>query len=238
MKYLLTSFTRSYQYFGPLAFIVIFVLFLYSYRPNPVMDSYAVTSCVIFIGSAWLGMNFLNHDHGRQTGLLILHVQSSKLFYWIQFASAAVIGLMLSASIVIYPLWSGMFDRSVSMAEFGLAITAHMLLALLGISLSLYVQNSWIPNRGRAAGLLLLMLVLSMSGLSMQGELPAEVRWLVYLLPPVSPIIEMLMKESEVAVSSKILIIVYVSGYIALLAGVYLHASSAKDTADLVRKAG
>ena len=73
IHYMLASYTRSYRYFAPMAFMLISVVFIYSYRPNPIMDSYAVTAAFLFVGSAWLGLNFLNHDQGRQTMLLIVH---------------------------------------------------------------------------------------------------------------------------------------------------------------------
>ena len=58
IHYMLASYTRSYRYFAPMAFMLISVVFIYSYRPNPIMDSYAVTAIsVCRLRLAWFELS-------------------------------------------------------------------------------------------------------------------------------------------------------------------------------------
>ncbi|KKO53339.1 hypothetical protein [Paenibacillus sp. DMB20] len=238
LKYLLVSYTRSYRYFGPVAFVIITVLFLYSYKPNPVMDSYAVTSSILFIGCAWLGLSFLNHDQGRQTGLLVLHSGSALTFYIAQFAAIVLLAACLSAGAVLYPMLTGMFNEPVGWMRFLTALSAHVSLSLLGAAIALFFQNGWIENYGRAAGMMLVLIVFSFAGLSLGSQLPEYAKWVIYLLPPVSPMVDMMMHDSERLLWEKAGMIAYSLGYTAFLLVVYLKAACSKDTADLIRKAG
>ena len=238
LRYLLVSYTRSYRYFSPIAFMIISVMILYSYKPNPVMDSYAVTSTFLFIGCAWLGTSFLNHDQGRQTVLLILHTGSARVFYSTQYAVLVLIGLIMSAAVVLYPMLTGMFGVTVGLSRFVVALTAHILLSGLGAAVALFFQSGWIENQGRATGLMLILLVLSIAGISLADSLPGSLRMMVYLLPPASPMIDMLMHAEKRGMLSGAYALVYAFGYIAALLLIYLKAACAKDAAELIRKAG
>ncbi|SMF82112.1 hypothetical protein SAMN05661091_2110 [Paenibacillus uliginis N3/975] len=238
LRYLLASYTRSNRYFPPIAFIIISVLILYSYKPNPVMDSYAVTSSLLFIGCAWLGTNFLNHDQGRQNVLLILHTGSAKVFYVTQYAVLVLICSIISTATVVYPMFTGMFDEPVGWSRFVIALMAHISLSGLGAAVALFFQSGWIENQGRATGLMLILIVLSIAGLSLADSLPASISILVYLLPPASPMIDMLMHSDQRGIARSIYTLLFSFGYTAVLLIIYLKAALAKDAAELIRKAG
>ena len=238
LKYMLLSYSRSYRYFGPLAFILIGVAFLYSYTPNPVMGSYSVTASIQFIGCAWLGISFLNHDQGRQQALLILHIGNAALFYAVQYAALSFLCIILSTGTVLYPILIGAFDGTAAPAVFVLAWLSHILVSLLGAAVALFFQNSWIENYGRAAGLLLIVIVLSFSGLSLADQLPQQLRFLPWVLPPVSPLVDMMMNEEAKGIAGKAALFIFVLAYCCLLLAVYIKASCAKDPADFGRKAG
>ncbi|WP_339248955.1 hypothetical protein [Paenibacillus sp. FSL P2-0136] len=66
------SYTVSQRFFGPVAGVIIAVLILYSYKPNPVMSSYSATAVFLFIACAWLGLSFLNHEQAVQKQVVIV----------------------------------------------------------------------------------------------------------------------------------------------------------------------
>ncbi|WP_234032640.1 hypothetical protein [Paenibacillus faecalis] len=238
LRYLLVSYTRSNRYFGPIAFMVISVLILYSYKPNPIMDSYAVTSTLLFIGCAWLGTSFLNHDQGRQNVLLILHNGSALKFYATQYTALLLISSLISLATVAYPLVTGMFAEPVGLTRLLVALAAHILLSGLGAGVSLFFQPGWIENQGRAAGFMLILIVLSIAGISIADLLPKGIHLLAYLLPPVSLMIDTLMHADQRGVLQSTYILLFTFGYTAVLLAIYLKASLAKDAAELIRKAG
>lgn len=238
LRYLFASYTRSYRYFAPIAFMIITLLLLYSYKPNPVMDSYAVTSTLLFIGCAWLGMNFLNHDQGRQTVLLILHTGSARAFYATQYAALIVIGFVLSVLAVVYPVLTGMFDEPVGIERFTLALLSHLSLSLLGAVISLYFQSGWIENQGRSIGLLLILMVMSIAGLSVGDSLPDAFIVVAYILPPASLVIDMLMNTDERGLASGAIMLLYTYIYTAVILLIYLKIACSKDAAEIIRKSG
>ncbi|GAB6931404.1 hypothetical protein JCM10914A_53870 [Paenibacillus sp. JCM 10914] len=238
IKYMLASYTRSYRYFAPIAFILISTLFIYSYRPNPVMDSYAVTSAILFIGSAWLGLNFLNHDQGRQAMLLIIHAGSAKRYYCAQYLTINLITVALYFFALVYPILTGMFDRPVTGNDLLLGFLGHALLALLGVTLSLFFQFGWIENQGRAAGMLLIVMICSLAGQSVVNKLPVALEFVPYLLPPVSVMINMMIHNEGSLTLTVILTCVYCLLYSVALLVIYMTLSIRKDAAALIRKVG
>lgn len=75
IAYFLRSYTFSQRYFAPVAGTLIAVLILYSYKPNPVMNSYAASAVMLFVGCAWLGLSFLNHEQAVQRQVAVVHLQ-------------------------------------------------------------------------------------------------------------------------------------------------------------------
>lgn len=238
IKYMLASYTRSYRYFAPVAFILISVVFIYSYRPNPILDSYAVTAVLLFIGSAWLGMNFLNHDQGRQSILLIVHSGSSRRFYTAQYSTVALLSLIFSLFAVLYPIIFGMFDKPITFDELALSYVGHAGLALLGISLSLFFQISFMENQGRAAGLLFMVIVLALAGQSIVQGLPDSFGFVPYILPPVSVMINLFMHAEGMSMLMLTLTITYLFIYSFILLVIYLWIACRKDAANAIRKVG
>nr|WP_144921905.1 hypothetical protein [Paenibacillus bovis] len=54
IKYSLHDYVRSHKYFAPISTYIILIIVFYTYKPNPVLDSYAVTASMLYVVSAWL----------------------------------------------------------------------------------------------------------------------------------------------------------------------------------------
>ncbi|UNK16616.1 hypothetical protein MNQ98_19200 [Paenibacillus sp. N3/727] len=131
-----------------------------------------------------------------------------------------------------------MFDEPVGWSRFVIALMAHISLSGLGAAVALFFQSGWIENQGRAAGLMLILIVLSIAGLSLADSLPTSISILVYLLPPASPMIDMLMHSDQRGIARSAYTLLFSFGYTAVLLIIYLKAALAKDAAELIRKAG
>lgn len=238
IHYMLASYTRSYRYFAPIAFMLISVVFIYSYRPNPIMDSYAVTAAFLFVGSAWLGLNFLNHDQGRQTMLLIVHSGKAIRYYAAQYLTVTLLSILFSLFAVLYPIVFGMFDKPITLSQFVLGYLGHAALSLLGISISVFFQFGFMENQGRAAGLLLIVIVISLAGQSIVQDDFAYLRMIPYVLPPVSVMIDMLIHADERSRAMLFMTLTYTFIYSFILLAVYLWTACRKDAATMIRKVG
>ncbi|MEK3734667.1 MULTISPECIES: hypothetical protein [Paenibacillus] len=238
IRYMIANYTRSYRYFAPVAFMLISVVFIYAYRPNPIMDSYAVTAALLFIGSAWLGMNFLNHDQGRQAVLLIVQSGSAGRYYIGQYLAIILIVMMFSLFAVGYPIAANMFDKPITMSELVIGYSAHAVLSMLGASLSMYFQSGWMENQGRAAGLLLLVMIVSLAGQSVGNQLPEAASLVRYLLPPVWLVMDMMVNAPVRGQAVQILAILYAWLYSLVLLAVYVWCALRRDAAVPAQKGG
>lgn len=227
--YMLKSYTRSQRYFAPLSGIVIAVLVLYSYKPNPVMNSYAATAVILFIGCAAMGLSFLNHEHAVLRQVLIVHLRSARRYSIGGILSLSILALLLDVMIVLYPLITRQFSEPVGFYRFLLALTGHGLMGLLGITISLFLQSSWIAKRSYAAGLMLGIIILSIGGTKISGLLTGYLKLLGLLLPPAAPLMNALMNGDSLSVTSMLMSFVHVSLYIVLLIALYFFRVGKKD---------
>ncbi|WP_339321269.1 hypothetical protein [Paenibacillus sp. FSL W8-0194] len=228
-RFMLKSYTRKHAYFAPLAATLIAMFLLYTYKPNPVMDSYAVTSAFLFVGSAWIALTFLNHGTPQQEQLHIIHAGSMKRYLLSQMLALLVPVALCTVLFVLYPLAAQMFDRSVRMGELFLAAAAHLIMGMLGTALAMFFQSAWMPNGTRATALLLVLVVASLGAKSIVGLLPEQLGWLRWFFPPVSLMLDRLL-DSGVAPLHKLWgILGYGLVYALLLGLVYVLVSVRRD---------
>jgi hypothetical protein len=229
IAYMLRSYTRSQRYFGPLAGIVIAVQILYSYKPNPVMNSYAATAVMLFISCAWMGLSFLNHEHPVHRQIAVVHLRSAVKHSVGCILSLAFLTLLLDLILVIYPWVTGHFAESPGVYRFSLALAGHGLLGMLGVSISLYLQSSWVKKGSHAAGIMLGIVIMSLGGTQISDSLPGSLHFLIWLLPPVAPVMEVMMKADTIPLAELLGSFAHALLYITLLIGFYLYRSRQRD---------
>lgn len=227
IAYMLRSYTLSQRYFGPVAGTVIAVLILYSYKPNPVMSSYAASAVILFVGCSWMGLSFLNHDQAVQRQLTVVHLRSALKFNAGTMVTMGLIAVVLSVMIVIFPVWTGQFADAVGFYRLIIALAGHALLGLLGVSISLYLQVSRINKNSYAVGLMLTILILSIGGTKLEALIPGPV--MPVLLPPVSPVMDALMNADELPFKTVLGALGHALLYITVLIGFYMYRSSRID---------
>ncbi|MNC09502.1 hypothetical protein D3C75_571250 [compost metagenome] len=227
--YMLRSYTRSQRYFGPLAGIVIAVLILYSYKPNPVMNSYAATAVMLFISCAWMSLSFLNHEHAVHRQIAVVHMRSAAKHSAGGILTLAFLTLLLDLLIVLYPWVTGHFAESPGGYRLILALIGHGLLGMLGVAIALFFQSSWIQKGSHATGMLLAIVVLSLGGAQISESLPGIFHFLIWLLPPVTPVMEAMMKADTLSLAELLGSFAQALVYITLLIGFYLYRSRQRD---------
>ncbi|AIQ47669.1 hypothetical protein R70723_18540 [Paenibacillus sp. FSL R7-0273] len=227
IAYMLKSYSTSQRYFAPVAAIIIFVLFLYTYKPNPVMSSYAATGIILFIGCAWLGISFLNHEQAVQRQVTIVQLRSSVKYSLGGILTLAVLTSVLAMLAVMYPVLTGSFAEPAGIYRIALAFAGHLLLGMLGVSLSLFLQTSWVPKASYATGLLLIILILSVSGLKLADLIPGPL--VPLLLPPAALLMDAMMHAEERSLPGLLGTFAHAMAYILLLSAFYLYRSGRMD---------
>lgn len=96
IKYSLHDYIRSHKYFPPVSTFIVLIAVFYTYKPNPIVDSYAITALFLFVISAWLCMSVLSLDSPVQRQLLILNLRSGYRYYLAKLAAVGLITLLLA----------------------------------------------------------------------------------------------------------------------------------------------
>jgi hypothetical protein len=225
--YLLRSYSSSQRYFAPLAATLIPMLILYSYKPNPVMSSYSATAVIQFVGSAWLGISFLNHQQPVQRQVSIVRLRSAVRHSIGELLTLVVLTMLLVLINVLYPVATGSFGEHPGLLQMVMAITGHLLCGFLGIAISLYLQASWVPKNSYAIGLMLTVIVLSIGGAGVASIVPGP--FVPVLLPPVSRLMDAMMNADGQPQSVFWNAALHALLYISVLTGLYLFRTSRMD---------
>lgn len=184
IKYSLHDYIRSHKYFPPISTFFVLIVVLYTYKPNPIIDSYAVTSLILFVIAAWLCMSVLSLDSPVQRQLMILHLKNGSRYYLGKLLSVWLITLLLTIFAFLYPILFNMFDDSVSFSVGFVSFVNHILLAALGICIASFFSKVMVESAVNAYGGLVLTVILSIAAIGIQNTLPASLKSMIWVLPP------------------------------------------------------
>lgn len=229
IKYLLQQNIRSQKYLAPVVFYTIVMLLMYSYKPNPVADSYGVTAMLLFFGSAWLGLTVMNAEPPGQIQLLVLHAGSRRKVAIGQLISAVVMQLAMALITIVYPIVTGMFDRQPSANEWIVAWCGHLVLALLGLSISVFFQNAYISRLSRSLPIFIVVLLSSFVQISLSEKLPESLQWMSYILPPAFYLVQKMMLYDGGGLGQIILVCTWSAVYAMLLLSIHIWLSGRRD---------
>ncbi|MBB6636511.1 hypothetical protein [Cohnella thailandensis] len=219
MSYFLAYYLRSYRYLFPVCAYVGFILFVYSMVPNPVMDSYALSAMLLFLVSAWISYGFVDLEHESQRFVTAGRSGSAARYYGAKYLVMLGIGASLGILAVAYPVAFDKFDRLPSLGESAAAALAHLVLASLGITCALWFSEKMMASRTTAFFGLMLVLAVSCGGKGLGEQLPEGVRGVLWLIPPVSRVTEILFRYDEIShawTASVLLLAAFYSGILLL----------------------
>lgn len=184
IQYSLKDFLRSHKYFAPLSTFIILISVFYSYKPNPVIDSYAVTSLMAYVISAWICMSFLALDSPVQRQLMILHVGGKTRYYVGKLITVWLASTIFTIYAFVYPIIFGMFQDTLSLTIGFVSLMNHILLSILGISVATLFSKVVMDNTVNSYGGLALVITFSFTAIGLYEVLPVMFKNLVWLVPP------------------------------------------------------
>ncbi|MFD1848568.1 hypothetical protein [Oceanobacillus bengalensis] len=184
IKYSLQDYIRSQKYFAPISTYIIIIFVFYTYTPNPIIDSYAVTALILFVISAWLCVSFLSLDSTVQKQIIILRLKSNTRYFVGKLLSIWLVTVVLTVYAFLYPILFQMFREPVNFTLGFVAILNHMVLAILGISVASIFSREVIKSPISAYGGLALCLTISISALGIYDVLPSIFKNIVWIIPP------------------------------------------------------
>lgn len=229
LAYIHRCFIRSYRYGAPSVIYLGILLLIYSTVPNPIMESYAFTSALLFVAAAAIGSLTIDVETANQEMATLAHTRSivrlggAKLLYaWI-FAS------VLGAAAVLYPALLGRFERLPYPEELAMGLLYHAALALLGVSLSGWFSVKLIYSRFYAILGLCIWVTLGLGAGGIANALPEPLAWLAHALPPIPLTMHALTFYGELSAGSKWLPIGAAALYAALSTGLFLFVLNRKQ---------
>ncbi|WP_211745862.1 hypothetical protein [Paenibacillus sp. Marseille-Q4541] len=225
--YLLRTYFRSSSYFLPCFLYFLLTVLIYSYKPNPIADSYSVTAAFLFFFSCWIGRGVYHAENPDQRAITITHSRNKWKFYLSEWFSAIAVTFILAVVTILFPVLMNMFERFPDRGEWITALVGHFSLGILGSSLALLTQRSFIHKTIYGLNLLLIWSLAALLHTQLISLLPENMKCISWILPPVLPIIQSMIQSDSVA--SVLVLSGFATVYAIILASCYIYFSSRKN---------
>ncbi|MDM5236418.1 ABC transporter permease [Bacillus cereus] len=178
IRYHFLDYTKSYKYIPPIAMYCISLLFVYTYKPTPIVPTYLETALSLYLLSAWITVTIFHTEDPVQEQITISHTNNISALYVGKYITALLICTVLSFISVIYPIILLIFNEKMTASLFLVGFLAHMSFSILGISIATLFTRNIIQKASTAWLSLTFILLMTIASI----RLKKEVLW---FLPPV-----------------------------------------------------
>lgn len=137
--------------------------------------------------------------------------------------ACSIVVAVMTLIAIMFPIAAWMFERLPTISELVTAVIGHYTLGLLGISISLFTQRSWIKSQSNALAVLFIWLMGGMMHTQVERWLPDYLYFLTYLFPPALPNIKAMLNPNDVVTMSASTLHVIV--YVIILLSCYVYVS-------------
>lgn len=178
IRYHFLDYTKSYKYVPPIAMYFMSLLFVYAYKPTPIVPTYLETAIALYLLSAWITVTIFHTEDPVQEQITISHTNNISALYVGKYITALLICTVLSFISVIYPIILQMFNEKMTVSLFLVGFLAHMSFSILGISIASLFTRNMIPKASTAWLSLTFILLITIASIRFKKEL-------LWFLPPV-----------------------------------------------------
>ncbi len=199
LYYQFINYVRSYRYVPPLSLYIMSLIVNYTYKPNPILDSFAVTSLFLFFIMGWFTVSVFHAENEGQKQLTLLHARRPREYYLTLFMLCGLIGFCLSCVSVAYPIIFDMFGGETRPIHMMMGFLSHFSLSILAIALSAIFTRDLVKNNRNTWWGVLSILILSVAISSLKSTV-LQVKGLMWLFPPVHLSLEMMGTEDSIEV--------------------------------------
>lgn len=184
IRYMLHDLLRSNRYFMPVVVYGLFVAWIYSLKPNPVLESYGLTMLLLFAVGAWFSVLNQGVESGRQQELTVLHAGGYRRYALARSAVHFVTGSLFAVYAILVPVVMDSFDRGVTAVDLLLAFYCHLAAFALGAGIS-WLADLLARQTKTVLGVVMVGIAASLAAGGLEEMLPDGLAWLTWLLPPV-----------------------------------------------------
>ncbi|MDM5190432.1 ABC transporter permease [Bacillus sp. DX4.1] len=181
IRYNFLDYTKSYKYVPPIAMYIVSLLFVYTYKPNPIVPAYLETALPLYLLSAWITVTLFHTEDPVQEQITLSHTKNIHTLYLGKYVTVLLICSFLSFVSVIYPIVFDMFHEKMTMSLFIIGILAHISLSILGISIATLFTRNIIKKASTAWLSLSFVLLITIASIRLKKETPE----LLWFFPPI-----------------------------------------------------
>ncbi|EMA6344680.1 ABC transporter permease [Bacillus cytotoxicus] len=182
IRYNILDYTKSYKYVPPIAIYIVSLLFVYTYKPNPIVSTYLETALMLYLLAAWITITLFHTEDPVQEQITLSHTKNIQTLYLGKYGTALLICSILSLISVIYPIAFQMFKEKMTLSLFITGFLAHFSLSILGVSIATLFTRNIIKKASTAWLSLSFVLLITIASIRLKKEWPE----LLWIFPPIN----------------------------------------------------
>jgi hypothetical protein len=192
VRWELADFLRSHRFLPPLVAYLVVIGVLYSFRPVPVLSSYAITALALYPIAAWTSLLLLGAEDEVQRQVTCVHAGGLLRVYLAKLAGAVLAVVALTALAMAIPSLLNEFTRQPTASQVLVGLLAHLATALPGVLIGALFSNPIVRRQGYALGGVLLCLLLTIPADDLRGVHQGIVGSIGHLAPPMLAVVRAL----------------------------------------------
>lgn len=182
IRYNFLDYTKSYKYAPPIAMYIVSLLFIYTYKPNPIITTYLETALILYLLSAWITITLFHAEDPVQEQITLSHTKNIRTLYLGKYVTVLLICIVLSLISVIYPIAFQMFNEKMTLSLFITGFFSHFSLSILGISIAILFTRNIIKKASTAWLSLSFVLLITIASIRLKKDMPE----LLWIFPPIN----------------------------------------------------
>lgn len=177
---------RSRRVVGPLAGLLLMLLGVYAYRPNPVAGTVATTAFLLFPLAAWLAVALAATEAPSQRDATASTLGGPGRAALARLGAGVAVGLVGVGLLVVAPLLVDAYDRPVHAGDIAWAVLVHAGALLAGLTLGGLVAPPVLRRSAAAMALVAVVWALGVPVDAAAADAPAAARPLLHAASPVA----------------------------------------------------
>ena len=194
--YQLKNYIRSNLFIPPITLYFVWVIILYTYDSNDIMDSYIQSAVMLFFVTTWMTMNIFRLEETAEAHMLLVHLKQKEHYLYGKWLVCLLMVLPLVLFAHLSPIVTNSFAQSLTSADHLLSLYSHIGLGGLGILLGSFFTATKI-NSSKYIWLMTALIAISALAYPQIVEaLPSAIAWILWILPPIRFFYEPLQEAS------------------------------------------
>ncbi|WP_410984046.1 ABC transporter permease [Bacillus cereus] len=196
IRYNFLDYTKSYKYVPPIAMYIVSLLFIYTYKPNPIVATYSETALTLYLLSAWITITLFHTEDPVQEQITLSHTKNIRALYLGKYVTVLLISSVLSLISVISPIIFQMFKEKMTLSLLITGFLSHFSLSILGISITTLFTRNIIKKASTAWLSLSLVLLITIASIRLKKDIPE----LLWFFPPINSFMMLSSHEHNLAI--------------------------------------